>query len=89
MNEPPDAALITSLLHEWRDGRHGAFERLVPLVYGELRAIAARQLTREWRHDHLQITLIEPGLIIVVGLFVAMIVLSLLSAIVGINAAFS
>jgi general secretion pathway protein F len=35
------------------------------------------------------ITLIEPSLIIVVGLFVAIIVLSLLSAIVGINAAFS
>jgi DNA-directed RNA polymerase specialized sigma24 family protein len=56
MNEPPDAALITRLLHEWRDGSHGAFERLVPLVYDELRAIAARQLSREWRHDHLQIT---------------------------------
>ena len=56
MNEPPDAALITRLLHEWRDGSHGAFECLVPLVYDELRAIAARQLSREWRHDHLQIT---------------------------------
>lgn len=56
MNEPHDAAQITRLLHEWRDGSQGAFERLVPLVYDELRAIAARQLGREWRHDRLQIT---------------------------------
>lgn len=56
MNEPHDAAQITRLLHEWRDGSQGAFERLVPLVYDELRAIAARQLGREWRHDRLPIT---------------------------------
>lgn len=55
MDGPHDAAQITSLLREWRDGNQDAFERLVPLVYDELRAIAARQLGREWRHDSLEI----------------------------------
>lgn len=54
--EPRDAADITRLLHEWRDGSREAFERLVPIVYDELRLLASRQLTREWRHDRLQIT---------------------------------
>ena len=51
-----DAADITRLLGEWRDGNRDAFERLVPLVYDELRAIASRHLAREWRHDQLQTT---------------------------------
>jgi RNA polymerase sigma factor (TIGR02999 family) len=51
-----DAVDITQLLGEWRDGNREAFERLVPLVYDELRAIASRHLAREWRHDHLQTT---------------------------------
>ena len=51
-----DAADITRLLGEWQDGSRDAFERLVPLVYDELRAIASRHLAREWRHDHLQTT---------------------------------
>jgi RNA polymerase sigma factor (TIGR02999 family) len=54
--DQPDAALITGLLHEWQSGSQDAFDRLVPMVYDELRAIASRQLTREWRHDRLQIT---------------------------------
>jgi RNA polymerase sigma-70 factor (ECF subfamily) len=54
--EPPGAAEVTQLLHAWRDGSREAFERLVPIVYVELRLIASRQLTREWRHDRLQIT---------------------------------
>jgi RNA polymerase sigma factor (TIGR02999 family) len=49
-------AEITRLLGEWRDGNRDAFERLVPLVYDELRSIASRHLAREWRHDHLQTT---------------------------------
>jgi RNA polymerase sigma-70 factor (ECF subfamily) len=56
MEQPADAALITGLLHEWQNGSQEAFDRLVPVVYNELRAIASRQLTREWRHDRLQIT---------------------------------
>ena len=58
MDEPAGAAHITRLLHEWRNGSQEAFDRLVPLVYTELRALASRQLTREWRHDRLQITAI-------------------------------
>lgn len=56
MPDPLDAAHITHLLHEWRDGSREAFERLVPIVYDELRMLASRQLAREWRHDSLQIT---------------------------------
>jgi RNA polymerase sigma factor (TIGR02999 family) len=49
-------AYITHLLQEWQNGSQNAFDRLVPLVYNELRALASRQLTREWRHDRLEIT---------------------------------
>jgi RNA polymerase sigma factor (TIGR02999 family) len=35
---------ITELLGEWRDGDETALERLLPLVYEELRRIAQRQL---------------------------------------------
>ena len=56
MEDPHESARITRLLHEWRDGSREAFERLVPVVYDELRLLASRQLTREWRHDRLQIT---------------------------------
>jgi RNA polymerase sigma factor (TIGR02999 family) len=56
MNEPAEAAHITRLLHEWQNGSQDAFDRLVPMVYAELRAIAGRQLTREWRHNRLQVT---------------------------------
>ena len=58
MDEPAGAAHITRLLHEWRNGSQDAFDRLLPLVYTELRTLASRQLTREWRHDRLQITAI-------------------------------
>ena len=55
-HEPGNPAHITQLLHEWQGGSQEAFDRLVPLVYTELRALASRQLNREWRHDRLQIT---------------------------------
>ena len=42
---------ITGLLLAWRAGEQQAFDRLFPLVYDELRAIAARQLGRE-QHGH-------------------------------------
>ena len=58
MHDVDDPAHITQLLHEWQGGSQDAFERLVPLVQGELRAIASRQLSREWRHDRLQVTAI-------------------------------
>lgn len=56
MAEPVNPTHITRLLHEWGDGSRDALDELVPLVYQELRAIAARQLAREWRHDRLQVT---------------------------------
>ena len=42
---------ITSLLHRWRGGDRDALERLTPLVYDELRRMAARYLSHE-RSDH-------------------------------------
>ena len=56
MDEPANAAQITRLLHQWQEGSQDAVERLMPLVYNELHALASRQLTREWRHDRLQTT---------------------------------
>ena len=38
---------ITQLLSEWRGGNREAFDRLVPLVYGELRNIATGLMRRE------------------------------------------
>src|SRR5688572_27019866 len=58
MHETVNPAEITQLLHQWQGGSREAFERLVPLVQSELRTIASRQLSREWRHDRLQITAI-------------------------------
>jgi RNA polymerase sigma factor (TIGR02999 family) len=51
MNEPDGGAGITQLLREWQNGSQEAFDRLVALVYEELRHLASRQLAREWRHD--------------------------------------
>ena len=56
MTAPVHADRITRLLHDWQGGDREAFDRLVPLVYDELRAIASRRLSREWRHDRLQTT---------------------------------
>lgn len=57
MSEPhvatPD---ITMWLAEWRHGDDAALERLVPLVYDELRRIAARQLRGERSNHTLQPT---------------------------------
>ena len=38
---------VTGLLDDWARGDRGALNRLLPLVYDELRRIAARQLRRE------------------------------------------
>jgi RNA polymerase sigma factor (TIGR02999 family) len=58
MHEALDPAHITQLLHQWQSGSRDAFDSLVPLVHNELRTLASRQLSREWRHDRLQITAI-------------------------------
>jgi RNA polymerase sigma factor (TIGR02999 family) len=47
---------VTALLKRWRHGDSAALEKLVPLVYSELRRIAARQLRRERPNHTLQPT---------------------------------
>jgi len=42
---------VTALLHRIADGDEEGMQRLIPLVYGELRQLAARQLRGE-RPDH-------------------------------------
>ena len=50
---PPD---VTALLDDWSRGNHGALDRVLPLVYAELRRIAAQQLRRERAGHTLQPT---------------------------------
>jgi len=52
----PESSQITRLLQEWQDGDREALDRLIPLVYDELRMIASRHLGREWREGALQTT---------------------------------
>ena len=47
---------VTGLLDEWNRGDHRALDRLLPLVYAELRRVAARQLRRERNGHSLQPT---------------------------------
>lgn len=47
--DPPKE--VTGLLRAWGEGDHGALDRLMPLVYDELRRLAEGYLRRE-RHDH-------------------------------------
>lgn len=47
---------ITALLESGRDGDTAAVERLLPLLYDELRAVAARHLKSERRGHTLQVT---------------------------------
>jgi RNA polymerase sigma-70 factor (ECF subfamily) len=54
----PSPADITRILHDWKDGNRDALDRLIPVVYDELRTLASRQLAREWRHDRLQTTIV-------------------------------
>jgi len=44
---PPGRPDVTALLQAWEAGDRDAFDRLMPLVYEELRAIAHRQLLGE------------------------------------------
>jgi RNA polymerase sigma factor (TIGR02999 family) len=52
----PAPADVTELLRAWRGGSQGAFDRLVPAVYGQLREIARRHLRHERRDHSLQAT---------------------------------
>jgi RNA polymerase sigma factor (TIGR02999 family) len=56
MEKAPSPDEITRILREWRTGSKDALDRLVPVVYEELRVLASRQLAREWRHDRLDTT---------------------------------
>jgi len=47
---------VTELLRAWSEGDSGALDRLMPLVYDELRRRAAAYLRRERRNDTLQPT---------------------------------
>lgn len=49
--ETPPANAVTRLLMEWRNGDLGALDRLMPLVYDELRRVA-RQWLRHERAGH-------------------------------------
>lgn len=41
---------VTNLLVEWRRGDQAALERLIPIVYGELRRVASARLSNEGSH---------------------------------------
>jgi RNA polymerase sigma factor (TIGR02999 family) len=56
MSSPKD---VTQLLNDWRNGNQEAFDKLMPLIYDELRRIAGRYMSRE-RPDH---TLQATGLV--------------------------
>ena len=47
---------VTRLLRAWRDGDQTALDELMPLIYGELKRIAAHYLRREQRGHLLQTT---------------------------------
>jgi RNA polymerase sigma factor (TIGR02999 family) len=52
----PAPGHVTSLLRQWKGGDDSALDRLLPLVYAELRRIAARHLRRERAGHSLQPT---------------------------------
>lgn len=54
--DPPSDGRVTHLLRRWHAGDAEALDRLLPLVYAELRRIAARQLRRHEGHATLQTT---------------------------------
>ena len=57
VSEPPGKdPHITELLRDWRSGREQALDRLMPIVYGALRAIASKHLARERRDGTLATT---------------------------------
>ena len=53
---PDSAAEVTRLLQKWQDGDKDAFERLIPLVYDELRRVARARLRDEAPGHMLQTT---------------------------------
>jgi RNA polymerase sigma-70 factor (ECF subfamily) len=53
---PASSVDVTRLLREWQTGDQAALDRLIPIVYNELHAIASRHMAREWRNGSLQTT---------------------------------
>lgn len=53
---PTASKNVTQLLLDWRGGNEQALERLMPLVYDELRRLAARYMRRERPEHTLQAT---------------------------------
>src|ERR1051325_4012223 len=51
MSMTSSADEITLMLIKWSNGERGALDRLIPLIYSELRQLASRALRRE-RCDH-------------------------------------
>jgi RNA polymerase sigma factor (TIGR02999 family) len=56
MDPPRPPTDITGLLQQWQRGDRQALDSLIPAVYDELRVIASRHLSREWRPGSLQTT---------------------------------
>lgn len=55
MDEPEE---VVQLLDQWREGDESAYDRLIPLVYADLRRLARGQLRREPAGHSLQPTLL-------------------------------
>lgn len=55
-HKPETPIGITQLLDDWSGGDRAALERLLPIVYGELRRLAKRELRRERAGHTLQPT---------------------------------
>jgi RNA polymerase sigma factor (TIGR02999 family) len=49
---------VTQLLNDWSDGDKNAFDKLVPLVYAELRRMAHHYMSRERGGQTLQTTIL-------------------------------
>jgi RNA polymerase sigma-70 factor, ECF subfamily len=52
----PAAGDVSMLLRAWSDGDRNALERMIPIVYGELRRVAHRHMMRERPGHSLQTT---------------------------------
>src|SRR5690348_12028417 len=52
----PEAGEVTALLDAWRGGDADALERLIPIVYEDLRRVASRQMRGENTGHTLQTT---------------------------------
>ena len=64
----PSSPSVTALLAQWREGDAAALEQLIPIVYGELRRVAAAYLGRERRDHTLQPTaLVHEAFIRLIG----------------------